>query len=264
MKYRLLMALLTAGAAALLFQNAYVKRQQAAGRAAAAASPALSKEETHQTYQLPAGARVEVSSISGPVSVEATDGQSAEVHVYRSAPNNADLAYRKVLVEQNAAGLSISQRPSGGEPSRVNLLNRVVLKLPRNASLSARGISGGVTVSGLGGSVELSGVSGSVEATRLLGPVRISGASGDVRLTAARVADGGVHISDVSGEVYLQLSDGLDADLSISNTTGGVSNKVAGLALNRVESSQYRARLGAGGPQIVVTNVTGSVVIRGI
>ncbi|HEV7682043.1 MAG TPA: hypothetical protein VGO68_07970 [Pyrinomonadaceae bacterium] len=52
--------------------------------------------------------------------------------------------------------------------------------------------------------------------------------------------------------------------MSINNTTGVVSNKIAGLALDKVGASSYSARLGSGGPRIVVSNVTDAVVLQRI
>lgn len=270
MKYRLMVTSLVIGVVALLTLGGYAKQQKSQAlnvevvpttREATNAVPA---EEAHQTYQLAPGAHVDVSYISGPVSVEATGGQTAEVHIYRTAQNSGDLAYRKVSVEQTAAGLTIRQKMGGTEPSKINLLNRVVLKLPRDVSVSAKNISGDFSVSGISGTVDLNGISGSVEATRLNGAVTISGASGDVRVAVALVTGAGLRVSDVSGGVYLQLASNLNADLSINNSTDGVSNKIADLALNKVDSSSYSARLGSGGPRIVVSNVTGTVVIQRI
>lgn len=270
MKDRSIVASLVSGAVALLIMGGQAKQQKAetvnvnAGSAGNEAPTGATVQEAHQTYQLAAGARVDVSDISGPVSIEATDGQSAEVHIYRTAKNSGDLAYRKVTVEQTRSGLTIRQKPGGAEPAKVDLLNRVVLKLPRHVSVSAKNIGGDFNVSGIGGAVELNGIGGSVEATNLNGALNVSGASGNVRLAAARVNGAGLRVSNVSGGVYLRLAGDLNAELSINNTTGAVSNKIAGLALDKVGASNYSARLGSGGPRIVVSNVTGAVVLQRI
>jgi hypothetical protein len=52
--------------------------------------------------------------------------------------------------------------------------------------------------------------------------------------------------------------------LSINNTIGAVSNRIAGLALDKVGAANYSAKLGSGGPRIVVSNVTGAVVLQRI
>jgi len=270
MKDRTIVSSLVSGAVALLILGSYAKQQRAeafnvtAGSTGKEAVTAVTAQEEHQTYQLAAGAHVDVSDISGPVSVEATDGSAAEVNIYRTAKNSEDLAYRKVLTEQTSSGLKIWQKTESGEPSRINLLNRVVIKLPRQVSVSAIRISGNFTISGVGGAVDLNAISGSVDAMRLNGDLTIFGASGNVRLAVARINDEGLRVSNVSGNVYLRLASDLNAELSINNTTGVVSSKIAGLALERVGAANYSARLGSGGPRIVVSNVTGAVVLQGI
>jgi hypothetical protein len=98
----------------------------------------------------------------------------------------------------------------------------------------------------------------------LNGALTVSGASGNVRLAVARINDAGLRVSNVSGSVYLRLASDLNAELSITNTTGAVSNKIAGLALESLGASNYSARLGSGGPRIVLSNVTGAVVLQRI
>lgn len=268
MKNRSIVSSLVSGAVALLILGGYTKQQKAeavnvnAGSAGNEATKAVTGQEEHQTYQLASGAHVDVSDISGPVSVEATDGSSAEVHIYRTAKNSDDLAYRKVFVEQTSSGLTIRQKTDSSEPSRINLLNRVVLKLPRQVSVSAKNISGNFNISGIGGAVDLNSISGSVETMHLNGALTVSGVSGNVRLVVARINDAGLRVSNVSGDVYLRLASDLNAELSINNTTGGVSNKIKGLTLAGVGASGYSARLGSGGPRIVVSNVTGAVVLQ--
>lgn len=269
MKDRSIVSSLVSGAVALLILGGHAKQQKAeavnvnAGSAGSEVTKAVTGQEEHRTYKLAAGAHVNVSQISGPVSVEAVDGSVAEVSIYRTAKNSVDLAYRKVVVEQTSSGLTIRQKPVSGEPSQVDLLNRVVLKLPRQVSVSAKSISGDFNISGVNGAVDLNGVSGSVDARHLNGALTVSGASGNVRLAIERVNDAGLRVSNVSGSTYILLATDLNAELSISNTTGGVSNKIAGLALDGVGASSYSARLGSGGPRIVVSNV-GKIVLQRI
>jgi DUF4097 and DUF4098 domain-containing protein YvlB len=245
------------GAIALLILGSYAKQQTV---------EAVTQQEEHQTYKLAAGAHVDVSNISGPVSIEPTNGPSAEVHIYRTAPNPDDLAYRKVFVEQTSSGLTIRQKNESSEPSQIDLLNRVALKLPRQVSVSGKNIGGAFNISGIDGAVDLDRISGSVEVMNLNGALTVSGVSGNVRVAVARINDAGVRVSNVSGSTYLRLATDLNAELSVGNTTGGVRNQIQGLALALVGvgPSTYSARLGAGGPRIVVSNVTGAIVLQGI
>ena len=270
MKDRSIVSSLVSGAVALLLLGGHAKQQKAeavdvnAGPAGNEWTKVMADQEEHKTYQLTAGAHIDVSIISGPVSVEGTDGSTAVVSIYRAAPNPADLAYRRVFIEQTSSGLTIRQKPVSGEPDSVDLLNRVVLKVPRQVSVSGRSISGDFNISGIGGAVDLNGISGSVDVRHFNGALTVSGASGNVRVMVERINDAGLRVSNVSGSIYLRLASDLNADLSISNTSGGVSNKIAGLALVGVGPSNYSARLGSGGPRIVVSNVTGAVVLSRI
>jgi Putative adhesin len=270
MKDRSIVSSLVSGAVALSILGGHAKQQKAeavnvnAGSAGGEATKAVTGQEEHRTYQLTAGAHVDVSQISGPVSVEATDGSVAEVSIYRTATNSDDLAYRKVVVEQTSSGLTIRQKPGSNEPDAVDLLNRVVLKLPREVSVRGRSISGDFNISGVTGAVDLNSISGSVDAKGLNRLLTVSGVSGDVRVAVARISGAGLRVSNVSRNVYLRLASDLNAELSISNTSGGVSNKIEGLAFVEVGGSNRSARLGSGGPQIEVSNVTGKIVLQRI
>jgi putative adhesin len=257
MKDRWIVLSLMSSAIALLILGSYAKQQTV---------EAVTQQEEHQTYKLAAGAHVDVFNIGGPVSVEPTNGSSAEVHIYRTAPNPDDLAYRKVFVEQTSSGLTIRQKDDSSEPTPYDLHNRVLLKLPRQVSVSGKSIGGDFKISGIDGAVDLDRISGSVEAMNLNGALTVSGVSGNVRVAVARINDAGVRVSNVSGSIYLRLASDLNAELSVGNTAGGVRNQIQGLALALVGTgpSKYSGRLGVGGPQIVVWNVTGAIVLHGI
>jgi len=267
MKNRWIVSSLVSGAIALLILGDCAYQQRAEAVNVHAGSPQNEwDQEKHHTYQLAAGAHIDVSNISGPVSVEATDGSTAEVSIYRRARNRDDLAYRNVFVEQTSSGLTIQQKPVSGEPDSVDLLNRVVLKVPRRVSVSGRSISGDFNLSGISGAIDLNGISGSVDVRHFNGAVTVSGVSGNVRVPVERINDAGLRISGVSRNVYLGLASNLNAELSVGNTTAGVSNKIGGLALVLVSDgpSSYSARLGSGGPRIEVSNVTGFIVLQRI
>ena len=57
------------------------------------------RDEINQTYTLSPGANVKVNDISGPVTIETAAGDTAEVHVVRSARSREELAKKKIVVE---------------------------------------------------------------------------------------------------------------------------------------------------------------------
>jgi hypothetical protein len=270
MKYRWMISSLVSGAIALLIVGSYAKQQRAGavnvntGPAGNEWTRAMTGEEVHQTYQLAAGAHINVSEISGPVSVEAVEGSTAEVSIYRTARNPDDLAHRKVSVDQTSSGLTIRQKNDGTERDSIDLLNRVVMKVPRHVSVSGRSISGDFNVSGIRGAIDLNAISGSVDVRHFNGALTVSGVSGNVRVPVERIDAAGLRVSGVSRNVYLGLASDLNAELNVGNTTAGVANRIPGLTLVSAGPSNYSARLGAGGPRIEVSNVTGFIVLQGL
>src|ERR1043165_4775763 len=268
MKNRRVVLSLVSGAFALLILSSYAKQEWAEAinpelrPAGDARIRATGDEEEHHTYRLTAGAHIDVSNISGPVSIQATGGWSAEVSIYRTAPNPDDLAHRKVSVEQTSSGLTIRQKNDGTETFKINLLNRVVLKLPRQVSVSGRSISGDFIIDGISGAIDLNGISGNADVRHFNGSLTVSGVSGNVHLAIDRLNDAGMRVNSVSGNVYLQLARNLNGELSVSNTSGGVSNGIEGLAVAKDGTASYSARLGSGESRIVVSNVTGAVILR--
>ena len=220
-------------------------------------------EEIHETFNLTAGDRIEVSRISGPVEVESTDGDVAEVHIIRSARIKSDLDWRKIRIEQTPTGLVIepvddeSRRP---RTARVN--HYVLLKLPRQVSFTSTGVSGSVSMGRIDGTVQISGTSGSVILKETNGPTEISGVSGSVILNLTRLNERGLRVSGVSGTVELYVAEDLDAEVSITDLTGQVVNDIPQSSLTETRSSGYHCRLGQGGPRISVSGVTGNVVLR--
>jgi hypothetical protein len=208
-------------------------------------------DEIHQTFNLTPGDRIEVSRISGPVEVESTDGDVAEVHIIRSARIKSDLDWRKIRIEQTPTGLVIepvddeSRRP---RTARVN--HYVLLKLPRQVSFTSAGVSGSVSMGRIDGTVQISGTSGSVILKETNGPTEISGVSGSVILNLTRLNERGLRVSGVSGTVELYVSEELNAEVSITDLTGQVVCDIPQSSLTETRASSYHCRLGQGGPRI--------------
>src|SRR5215213_11792361 len=106
------------------------------------------RDEINQTYQLVPGARVEVSSIRGPVKIVNADTATAEVQIIRTARSRADLEYHKIEVEQTGNSLVVRgvREPEEGRRENIQVDHHVILKLPRSINLSLSTISGQVRV----------------------------------------------------------------------------------------------------------------------
>jgi len=219
------------------------------------------REELRQTYQLSAGARVELSNINGSIDVETAEGSTAELRItsYSRDPNP-----RKLAVEQTTSSLAVrgeARRTADGE--RLNFDNtsyRVWLKLPRRSELTVNGASGNVRVGELDGSIRLSSVSGSVGVAQATGSAVVSGVSGSVTLHMARLGANGVRVENVSGKVALRFMDNVNADLQTRGIKGKVYVELANVSVEgEMNRSDFRAKVGTGGAPINISDVTGSV-----
>jgi hypothetical protein len=219
-------------------------------------------DEIHQSFNLTHGDRIEVSRISGPVEVESTESAEddvAEVHIIRSAKIKADLAWRKLGIEQTPTGLIIEPEAGPPCPRDVRVNHYVLLKLPRQTSFTAVGVSGTITIAAIDGAVQITGCSGSVIMKETNGPVEILSVSGSVILHVTRLSERGLRVSGSSGTVELYLPDELDAELSIADLSGQL---LIDIPQQELQPSSYHYRLGRGGPRISVSGVSGNVVLR--
>ncbi|MCI0489094.1 MAG: hypothetical protein L0229_21085 [Blastocatellia bacterium] len=219
------------------------------------------REEIRQTYELAPGARVEVSGINGTVDIETHYGDTAEVHIVRSARNREDLNYKKIEIEYSPNRLVIkTERDRERHRDRANVRQRVMLKLPRHIDLATSGVNGWVKVGEVDGPVRVSGVNGSVTVDHAVGYSHLSGINGRVSMTISRLSEQGIHVSGVNGGVDLRFTDELNADLDVSGINGSVQADVPNVILQgKLNRNNFRARIGEGGPSISVSGVNGSV-----
>jgi hypothetical protein len=215
--------------------------------------------EFHESVPLSPNATIEVTDLSGPIEIQATDGSVAEITIFRSVENEGDLAYRRVVVAQTPTGLAVRQTQEASEPSSVNLYNRVLIKTPRQVSVVAKGISGNAQISGIVGSVFVEAVSGSVLATDIDGRVEASAVSGNITVSVSKLDTRGIDLSRVSRNVLLRLPGDLNATLEFE---GKVLSEMPSLTLEKSGPSTYKGQIGSGGAPITVSKVTGVIKIE--
>jgi hypothetical protein len=221
------------------------------------------KDEFRQSYTLAAGSQVEVKAINGSVTIETASGSTAEVHVIRSARKREDLEYRKVVVEQ-AGNRFIVRGENDSEGRRhADVRQQVMLKLPRKVDLEVHGINGSVKAAEIEGRGSVSGVNGKVELTQVGGVNRISGINGSVSVNVARLDPEGMKISGVNGRVDVQFASDLNAEIHASGINGKVETDLPATSLlSEWSRSNFKAKVGSGGPIISVSGVNGKVALK--
>ena len=256
------------------------------------------RDEINQTYQLAPGARVEVSSIRGPVEIVNADTATAEVRIIRSARTRADLEYHKIEIQQTDNSLVVRgvEEPEGRQRQNIQVNHHVILKLPRRIDLSVKSVSGSIkvgdvdgqthvsSISGsanignVGGKLQVNSISGSLEVGNVGAEARVNSISGDVRLgqvngsldvssvsgglntTLVTLSPQGIHIRSVSGSIEIGFKGEVNADFTAKSVSGQVYLDVPNVTRESEEKSpNVRARIGAGGTPIKISSVSGNI-----
>jgi DUF4097 and DUF4098 domain-containing protein YvlB len=256
------------------------------------------RDEINQTYQLAPGARVEVSSIRGPVEIVNADTAKAEVQIIRTARTRADLEYHKIEVQQTGNTLVVRGVQESEERQRQNVQvnHHVILKLPRRIDLSVHSVSGRLKVGDVDGQVhvssisgsanigdvgnklQVSSVSGSLEVGNVGAEARVTSISGNLRLgqvngsldvssvsgglnaTLVSLHPQGIHIQSVSGSIEIGFKSDVNADFTAEHVSGQVYLDMPNVTRDsEAKSSNVRARIGAGGTPITISSVSGNI-----
>lgn len=256
------------------------------------------RDEINRTYQLVPGARVEVSSIRGPVEIVNADTATAEVRIIRTARTRADLEYHKIEVEQASNSLVVRgvQEPEPRRRQNIQVNHQVILKLPRRIDLSVNSvsgtlkvgdvdgqthvssISGSANIGNVGGKLQVSSVSGSLEVGNVGAEARVTSISGNLRLgkvsgsldvlsvsgalnaTLVSLSPQGIHIKSVSGSVEIGFKSEVNADFNAEHVSGQVYLDVPNVTRDsEAKSPNVRARIGTGGTPITISSVSGNI-----
>lgn len=221
------------------------------------------KEEFQQSYTLAPGSQVEVKAINGSVTIETTSGTTAEVQVIRSARTREDLQFRKVVVEHVGNRFVIRGEGDSEGRRRAEVRQQVRLRLPRKVDLEVHGINGSVKAAEIEGRGSVSGVNGKVELTQVGGINKISGINGSVWVSVARLGEEGMKISGVNGRVDVQFAMDLNAEIHASGINGKVETDLPTTSLlSEWNRSNFKAKVGSGGPVISVSGVNGKVALK--
>lgn len=221
------------------------------------------RDEIRKTFELGAGARVEVSGINGWVKIETSNTKTADVFIERFGESQEVLNRRKITVENNGDGLIIrGEKGDAGFIARMfgsNPREQVTLRLPKQISLVTSGVNGSVTSGAIDGALEVSGVNGKVDVVQASGSAEISGINGNVSVGLATIGKGGVDISGVNGNIDLRFSESVNASLETHGMNGHVTSDLPNVSVNKNSHGSYSAQIGNGGSSISASGINGNI-----
>jgi hypothetical protein len=220
------------------------------------------RDEIRKSFDLTAGARVEVSGINGWVKIETSDRKTADVFIERFGDSQEALNRRKIIIENTAGGLTIrSEKADGGFLSHVfgsNPTEQVTLKLPRQISLVTNGVNGSVTSGGIDGALEVNGVNGKVDIAQASGSAELNGINGNVSVGLAKIGKG-VDISGINGNIDLLFSADVNAKLEAHGMNGQVTSDLPNVMVDKTSHGNYSAQIGNGGGLISASGINGNI-----
>ncbi|HEY9401984.1 MAG TPA: hypothetical protein VIQ24_04785 [Pyrinomonadaceae bacterium] len=229
-----------------------------------------SERRINQSYELADGSQVDVHGINGPVTVEAVEGNTAEVNITSTAGSMSDLDQNQIIVEHTGSHLVVRGKGGNGWGfwkwlrGSGQVRHKVVLKLPRRVELAARGTNGKVIIGEMEGAVEVSGVNGRVEIGGARGFAEVSGVNGGVTVTVTELDEKGLQVNGVNGSVEIRLGSNVNADLNFNGVNGSVTLEAPNVEVQEQKRNKLRARVGTGGAGIKGNGINGSVRIVGV
>jgi len=225
------------------------------------------------TGPLSAGQTLEIKGISGSIAAGPVGGGDAEVHALKRGGRD-DPASVDVVVVRHPGGVTVcalypdvpGQPPNTCEPGAGGHLGvrdndvqvEFTVRVPAGVDFRAGTVSGSIAATGMQGDVSATTVSGSVTLSTT-GMAEATTVSGSIdAILGEPHPDHALDFTAVSGSVVVQVPSNTDAFAVLSTVSGIVSTEfpLDGTAHNR------SGDIGAGGPRLSLTTVSGSVHLR--
>ena len=221
------------------------------------------REEIRNSYELLAGAKVDVAGINGSLKIETSDTTTAVVYIERIGKSAESLKRRKVTIENSPSSLKIIGGDGDvGILARIfgsNPTEQVTLKLPRQLSLIASGINGSVITGQIDGSVTVQGVNGKVDIAQVGAAADFHGINGNIAVSLNSLEQERISINGINGNIDLRLREGTGADLKAHGMNGNVLSDLPDFVLEKAKHGNYVAHVGTGGNSISANGINGNI-----
>jgi hypothetical protein len=226
---------------------------------------------------VPQGQTVEIRGIHGNVRVVPSRDGTVRVEATRSARRDDPQSVRIEAVE-HAGGVTVCAvyptpatargrnecRPGGGNQNNAQTDVRVdfTVQLPAGVAFAGSTVSGDVDAEGVRSDVRASSVNGNVNISTS-GAARASTVNGNIiaRMGAGSLAER-TRFSTVNGSVTLEMPAGMNAELRVSTLNGAIDSDFPVTMRGRMSPRSIRGTIGAGGPELAISTVNGSVTLR--
>ena len=239
---------------------------------AGSASAVRDTDLVSRSFELAAGATVDVANVNGNIRVESWSGSELKVEATKKAEANTAnqvqelLEDIEILFEETADGLKVRvDLPDRGWLDWISGKRHASvdfeLLVPGDLIALTRTVNGSVTAEGTSGELEARSTNGRIRIVDATGPVRAKTTNGSIRAGLAQVT-GPVELTTTNGTIDLDVAPGTSADLEARTTNGKIrtGDDVRVDSINR-RGTSMRGQLGAGGPTITLRAVNGGITV---
>lgn len=216
------------------------------------------REEFHQSYAISANGALTLKNVNGPIHIKVWNESRVEVNAVKEASTKEMLDLIKIDVKAQGNSINIDtiypkNRNSNGGVS-------YELSVPRTLNLNG--------IESVNGAVSIEGVQGRVTAKTVNGSISVEGGNtvnaetvnGSIKATLKSLENNQqAKYQTVNGSITLTMNEGLNADIQASTLNGKINSDLPVQIQGRLSSKQLKGRLGAGGGQLSLETLNGSI-----
>jgi Putative adhesin len=246
---------------------------------AAVVAPASAQQDFEWRGRVDRGDVLEIQGVNGDIQAVAASGDQVVVRADRRGRRDDPESVRMEVVEHEG-GVTICAvyptprnarrenecRPGGGHNSvqRNDVKVNFVVQVPAGVRFAGATVNGNVDAQGLGADVRATTVNGDVD-VRTTGFAEARTVNGDISLRLGRsdLTDD-VEFETVNGSITIEMPEGLDADFRASTVNGSIDSDFPITVTGKVSRRSLRGSIGAGGPELRLSTVNGSIRLRRI
>jgi len=222
-----------------------------------------------------ANQHVWIRNTNGPIEVVAAAGDSLVIQVEKSwrtsDPQSVQLI--PVLTERGLTVCALwearDRRCNEGGDYKMNGVKkndvavRFTVQLPRNVSVSASTVNGGLQIDGVSAPVDAATVNGRIAVSTSTGPVTASTVNGSIEANMQALTIGEVKLTTVNGSVSAGLPLRINANIDAETVNGRVETDFPVKITGKISPRHLRGTLGTGGATTLkLITVNGSISLH--
>ncbi len=227
--------------------------------------------------RIAAGRTVEVKGINGSIHAEPASGSEVEVVANKQARRSNPQEVQIKVIEHEGGITICAVYPSreGKQPNECtvgpnwnsNTYNNDVqvdftVRVPQGVNFRGRTVNGEVETGLIGGNVEVSTVNGSIRVAAT-GYAEAMTVNGSINASMGNANwSGPLDFKTVNGEIVLNLPADLSTEVEAETLNGDISTDFPMTVKGRVSRRHLNATIGAGGRELKMKTINGSINLR--